>query len=151
MPTFKRVYTTACLGGFCVGLGFIMGRASKNEINLFTQRELQKQSCESESLQSSLSKSGSRPSHSLYSLFTLSAASPFTTSSESPVVSVQQTANAVQNMVKYGFPSTDNLRSYEDFMLSYDRRTRVPNWVLEHLTPEKVTAKEGVERLDITF
>ncbi|KAI8778806.1 endonuclease G, mitochondrial-like [Biomphalaria glabrata] len=66
-------------------------------------------------------------------------------SSKSKVVS-----NAGQ-IVKYGFPSTDNLRSYEDFMLSYDRRTRTASWVLEHLTPEKVNRVDGVERSKLKF
>lgn len=59
--------------------------------------------------------------------------------------------SSVGQIVKHGFPSTDNLRSYEDFILSYDRRTRTANWVLEHLTPEKVTRVEGIERSKMKF
>ena len=44
----------------------------------------------------------------------------------------------IGEMMKHGYPSLDNLRVFEDFVLSYDRRTRVPNWVFEHLTPAKM-------------
>ena len=52
----------------------------------------------------------------------------------------------VGQLVKYGIPATDSLRNYDDFILSYDRKTRTANWVLEHLTPEKVTKVDGVGR-----
>ena len=35
---------------------------------------------------------------------------------------------------KYGLPSTDNLRLFNGFLLSYDRRLKGPAWVLERLT-----------------
>lgn len=41
-------------------------------------------------------------------------------------------------IMKYGFPSLDNVRTFEDFVLAYDRRTRNPHWVFEHLTPDKL-------------
>ncbi|ODM91723.1 Endonuclease G, mitochondrial [Orchesella cincta] len=37
-------------------------------------------------------------------------------------------------IMKFGFPGMDNIRSYNDFVLSYDQRNRVPHWVFEHLT-----------------
>ncbi|CAD6189104.1 unnamed protein product [Caenorhabditis auriculariae] len=40
-------------------------------------------------------------------------------------------------IMKYGFPGFDNLRTYEDFVLSYDRKTRTAHWVCEHLTPDR--------------
>ncbi|BFZ05872.1 hypothetical protein BsWGS_08911 [Bradybaena similaris] len=61
------------------------------------------------------------------------------------------TVSNIGQIVKYGFPSTDNLRSYDDFVLSYDRRTRTANWVLEHLTQNKVTRVQGVERSKMKF
>lgn len=34
----------------------------------------------------------------------------------------------------YGIPSSDNLKFYENFILSYDNRLKQPVWSLEHLT-----------------
>lgn len=34
----------------------------------------------------------------------------------------------------YGLPSSDNLKFYENFILSYDNRYKQPVWALEHLT-----------------
>lgn len=44
----------------------------------------------------------------------------------------------IGEMMKHGYPSLDNLRVFDDYVLSYDRRARVPNWVFEHLTPAKM-------------
>lgn len=43
---------------------------------------------------------------------------------------------------KYGLPSKDNIRLFNDFILSYDRRLRAPAWVIEHLTPEKLDKRD---------
>lgn len=48
--------------------------------------------------------------------------------------------------MKYGFPSLDNVRSYSNFVLSYDQRNRIPNWVIEHLTPESIQHNPNVDR-----
>ncbi|VDM74161.1 unnamed protein product [Strongylus vulgaris] len=32
-------------------------------------------------------------------------------------------------IMRYGFPGFDNLRTFEDFVLSYDRKTRTAHWV----------------------
>ncbi|GJQ77067.1 hypothetical protein Trydic_g23638 [Trypoxylus dichotomus] len=48
--------------------------------------------------------------------------------------------------MKYGFPSLDNVRSFDDYVLSYDRRNRVAHWVFEHLTKESVKYNESVDR-----
>lgn len=45
----------------------------------------------------------------------------------------------------------DNVRSYSDFVLSYDRRNRVAHWVFEHLTPETVKYNPGVKRSTCEF
>ena len=41
-------------------------------------------------------------------------------------------------IMKHGYPSFETVRTYGNFVLSYDRRNRTPNWVMEHLTPERV-------------
>lgn len=53
--------------------------------------------------------------------------------------------------MKYGFPSFDNVRSYNNFVLSYDQRTRIPHWVLEHLTPESIQHNPNVDRTLCVF
>lgn len=53
--------------------------------------------------------------------------------------------------MQHGFPSLDNIRSLDDFVLSYDKRNRVANWVFEHLTPERVRPNEAVDRSKCDF
>uniref|UniRef100_A0A0N4ZKK9 Endonuclease n=1 Tax=Parastrongyloides trichosuri TaxID=131310 RepID=A0A0N4ZKK9_PARTI len=52
----------------------------------------------------------------------------------------------VSEIMKFGYPGFENLRVYEDFVLSYDRRTRTAHWVLEHLTPERMKRDPKVDR-----
>ena len=40
----------------------------------------------------------------------------------------------ISQIMRFGFPGLDNIRSHSDYVLSYDRRNRVPHWVFEHLT-----------------
>ncbi|OAD57725.1 Endonuclease G, mitochondrial [Eufriesea mexicana] len=55
-------------------------------------------------------------------------------------------SSRVSEIMKYGFPGLDHVRSYEDFVLSYDRRNRVAHWVFEHLTQDKLQSSEKVSR-----
>ncbi|XP_026728286.1 endonuclease G, mitochondrial [Trichoplusia ni] len=57
----------------------------------------------------------------------------------------------VSQIMKYGFPSLDNVRSYDDFVLSYDRRNRVPNWVFEHITKDHIAKNDQVDRSKCDF
>ena len=50
------------------------------------------------------------------------------------------------DIMRHGYPSLDNLRVYDDFVISYDRRNRVPNWVFEHLNSEKLKSFEDADR-----
>lgn len=59
--------------------------------------------------------------------------------------------NRVSQIMKYGFPGLDNVRSYSDYVLSYDRRNRVAHWVFEHLTAETVKTSAGVNRAKCDF
>lgn len=54
-----------------------------------------------------------------------------------------QSGENLKKSAKFGLPSQDNLRLFNDFILSYDRRLRAPAWVIEHLTPEKLAQQEG--------
>ncbi|BDA47734.1 probable endonuclease G, mitochondrial [Coccomyxa sp. Obi] len=41
---------------------------------------------------------------------------------------------ALHHALKYGMPSSEGLRFFQNFVLSFDSRTRNPRWVLEHIT-----------------
>nr|XP_023021770.1 endonuclease G, mitochondrial-like isoform X1 [Leptinotarsa decemlineata] len=79
---------------------------------------------------------------------TVSAASPI-----APAQSTQFETNVsrVSQIMKYGFPSLDNVRSFDDYVLSYDRRNRVAHWVFEHLTADRVKPNDGVDRSKCEF
>ena len=48
----------------------------------------------------------------------------------------------MHHALKYGAPSTEQLRFFKNFVVSYDARMRNPRWVLEHITT-KQTRGEG--------
>ena len=52
----------------------------------------------------------------------------------------------ISEMMKHGYPSLDNLRVFDDYVLSYDRRARVPHWVFEHLSAAKMRSLEETDR-----
>lgn len=80
---------------------------------------------------------------------TVSAASAFVpdTPKNAPLID----SNRVTQIMKYGFPGLDNVRSYSDYVLSYDRRNRVAHWVFEHLTPENAKSNPTVDRSKCDF
>jgi endonuclease G len=43
-------------------------------------------------------------------------------------------------MTRFSVPEMKSLVAYDDYVLHFDRRTRNPNWVFEHLTSERVKA-----------
>jgi DNA/RNA endonuclease G (NUC1) len=49
-------------------------------------------------------------------------------------------------IMKHGYPSLDNLRIFDNYVLSYDRRNRVANWVFEHLKPTMLIPLENTDR-----
>ncbi|EDW02731.1 endonuclease G, mitochondrial [Drosophila grimshawi] len=61
------------------------------------------------------------------------------------------TPSRISQIMKYGFPGLDNVRSQSDYVLSYDRRTRVPHWVFEHLTAQSVDKNSDVDRAKSNF
>lgn len=61
------------------------------------------------------------------------------------------TTSRISQIMKFGFPGLDNVRSYSDYVLSYDRRNRVAHWVFEHLTPEGVKSNPTVDRAKCDF
>lgn len=80
---------------------------------------------------------------------TVSAATPFVPDGEKPKIAA--TGKRVSEIMKYGFPSLDNIRSYSDYVLSYDRRNRVAHWVFEHLTVDSVKSNPGIDRAKCDF
>jgi len=78
----------------------------------------------------------------------VSAATPF---SSAPSIQDPINVNRVSQIMKYGFPGLDNVRSFDDYVLSYDRRNRVAHWVFEHLTPENTKHNDGVDRSTCQF
>lgn len=71
----------------------------------------------------------------------------------SPVAeqSALQGTSRVSQIMKYGYPGLDNVISYSDYVLSYDRRNRVAHWVFEHLTAESVKSNDQVDRAKCNF
>lgn len=53
--------------------------------------------------------------------------------------------------MRFGFPGLTNVRSLDDYVLSYDTRTRIPYWVCEHLTAAGVTKNPNVDRSKCDF
>jgi endonuclease G len=49
------------------------------------------------------------------------------------------------DVLRYGFPSTGNLRYHRSYVLSYDAAHRVPRWVAESLTPGLVDGTPSEE------
>ncbi|KAI8432708.1 hypothetical protein MSG28_013671 [Choristoneura fumiferana] len=74
---------------------------------------------------------------------TVSAATPYTESGGAK--------DRVSQIMKYGFPGLDNVRSFDDFVLSYDRRNRVAHWVFEHLTSAHIAKNNDVDRSKCDF
>ncbi|VDO67635.1 unnamed protein product [Onchocerca flexuosa] len=57
----------------------------------------------------------------------------------------EQPSRASQIM-RYGYPGFDNLRTFEDYVLSYDRRNRIAHWVVEHLSSDRLVYNSSVDR-----
>lgn len=57
----------------------------------------------------------------------------------------------IGQIMQFGFPGFDNIRSFDDYVLSYDRRNRVAHWVFEHLTAENVRKNDEVDRSKCDF
>ncbi|XP_018021165.1 endonuclease G, mitochondrial-like [Hyalella azteca] len=62
-----------------------------------------------------------------------------------------QNAPRISQIMRYGFPSLSNIRSLDDFVLAYDTRLRIPQWVFEHLTPASVAKNDQVDRSKCDF
>jgi len=57
-----------------------------------------------------------------------------------------------QDFFKYGFPGPiHDLQTRSEFVSCYDRATRNPYWVVEHITKESLQRSEGVDRKKSVF
>lgn len=65
-------------------------------------------------------------------------------------ITLDASSNKIKTISRYGYPSFDSIRSYPNFVISYDRRNRVPNWVLEHITKENLIS-DSYDRSEIEF
>uniref|UniRef100_A0A1I7VHG7 Endonuclease n=1 Tax=Loa loa TaxID=7209 RepID=A0A1I7VHG7_LOALO len=62
---------------------------------------------------------------------------------------VKEQPSRASQIMRYGYPGFDNLRTFEDYVLSYDRRNRIAHWVVEHLSAEKLvynSSNSGYDR-----
>ncbi|GIX88987.1 endonuclease G, mitochondrial [Caerostris extrusa] len=57
----------------------------------------------------------------------------------------------VSQTMQFGFPGVDTLLVKKSFILSYDRKNKVPHWVFEHLTPEHIAYNKDVNRSKSSF
>lgn len=140
---------TAVVTVISTGAGFYLGRRTQDETIEFSQSQLQ---CQESTNCVSV---GTKSADSGTSLFKPFVFPPIQAKSDLAVINIPPAASGpvsnVGQLVKYGIPATDSLRNYDDFILSYDRRNRTAHWVLEHLTPEKVTKVDGVDRGNMKF
>ncbi|KAK3863708.1 hypothetical protein Pcinc_030546 [Petrolisthes cinctipes] len=60
-------------------------------------------------------------------------------------------APRIGQIMRFGFPGLTNVRSLDDYVLSYDTRNRIPYWVCEHLTSASVTKNPNVDRSKCDF
>ncbi|KAK2703435.1 endonuclease G, mitochondrial-like [Artemia franciscana] len=80
---------------------------------------------------------------------TVSAAEPI---SNLPVpLEPDKNAPRISQVMRFGFPSLSNIKSYGDYVLSYDTRNRSAHWVFEHLTFESVAYTAEVDRSKSDF
>ncbi|EJD73648.1 hypothetical protein LOAG_18939 [Loa loa] len=64
---------------------------------------------------------------------------------------VKEQPSRASQIMRYGYPGFDNLRTFEDYVLSYDRRNRIAHWVVEHLSAEKLVYNSSVNRSKCQF
>lgn len=60
-------------------------------------------------------------------------------------------AKNFKHSARFGLPSRDNLRLFNDFVLSYDRRLRSATWAMEHLNKNKLAYRDGINRDESKF
>lgn len=64
---------------------------------------------------------------------------------------VDSSANRVDQITRFGFPSSANIRSLDNYIMSYDTKTRTAHWVFEHLTRDSLQPNKLVDRNKCEF
>ncbi|XP_046419349.1 endonuclease G, mitochondrial [Neodiprion pinetum] len=83
---------------------------------------------------------------------TVSAATPIgSNNNDSHLTSLSTSTSRTSQIMRFGFPGLDHVRSYDDFVLSYDRRNRIAHWVFEHLSKDNVKSNGDVDRSQCEF
>ncbi|XP_013788267.1 endonuclease G, mitochondrial-like [Limulus polyphemus] len=60
-------------------------------------------------------------------------------------------ATNVSQIMKFGIPGHNSIKTQENYVLSYDQRNRVAHWVFEHLTREGLKSNDQVDRSKCEF
>nr|CAH8832005.1 unnamed protein product [Trichobilharzia regenti] len=72
-----------------------------------------------------------------------------------PVVDIPNTVINNEAVHTLGVPVPSHLRIFEGYICAYDRRNRIPYWVVEHMNPAKLNQEEinraGVDRYEFDF
>ncbi|KAJ7333178.1 hypothetical protein OS493_018354 [Desmophyllum pertusum] len=61
---------------------------------------------------------------------------------EDAVDAVDAPGPRLSEIMRFGFPGYENIKAKDDYVLSYNRRLRLANWVSEHLTVWNVYNKD---------
>lgn len=65
---------------------------------------------------------------------------------------IDQSTVRPEDFYKYGFPGPiHDLEKRSSFISCYDRRTRIPYWVIEHITKDSIKSTQGVDRKKSVF
>ena len=67
------------------------------------------------------------------------------------MITNQNKSNRISEIMKFGYPSLDTIRTYDNFVLSYDRRNKTANWVIEHLSPTLLQKNPNSDRSKSEF
>lgn len=51
---------------------------------------------------------------------------------------VDGSGSRMSEIMRFGYPGFENIKAKDDYVLSYNRRLRIANWVCEHLTARNV-------------
>ena len=89
-----------------------------------------------------------------YVIPSVSAASTISLKSPSmDIVPHYITSDVVQtnDIMKFGYPSLENVKYYNGFVVAYDKRNRVPHWVFEKLDVSRIVKADNVDRSQCLF
>ncbi|KAF7253014.1 hypothetical protein EG68_08355 [Paragonimus skrjabini miyazakii] len=74
------------------------------------------------------------------------AAEPFQTP---PQLNTPSSPMESKPVASVGLPLSGHLRVFDRYICAYDRRNRIPLWVMEHLTPDRLGGSVGQQQQQI--